>query len=293
MKGYHTGIATYSPSTESYFLTKFEITEVLRWYKILVRLVWVVSIRIIVVGFFVFWWVGGFVWVGVAIAVVLGVVPLVGFFVRTCTTSTWRITATLGLFLMGTLPTFTQIQIVALPAMVIGVLSIVTAPPLLKSVVFLFVVLVVVVSIVFGEVISICWIFARGLTALASWIAASFFVAAIWSDSLFHWKELRWALHTLTLVLLPCAFFMKAIVAGRTQKLFAIQALNGAFVFFALLTNSDSLVSDERLLLLRTPHPLHLRMLLKVALWAQKNLTVETLAINFAIFAELTSKIHS
>ncbi len=67
-------------------------------------------------------------------------------------------------------------------------------------------------------------------------------------------------------MLLAGPLFVEARVAGGTQKLLAVKALNGAFVFFTLLTNSDSLVSQETLILRGSGHPLPRSMLLKVTL---------------------------
>ena len=142
------------------------------------------------------------------------------------------------------------------------------------------------------EIISIDWIFPGRLTiSWILWLHTRTFTFMCLTRSNKFWREVSGE----SFVFLASAFLMEAIVAGQTQELLTICAPSGTFLFFALLTNSYASMRHTHtwLITFLINGTCRLVMLDVIALRAQKNLTVGASAIYFAIFAELTSKIHS
>ena len=86
---------------------------------------------------------------------------------------------------------------------------------------------------------------------------------------------------------------MKAIVTGNAKKLFTVETPCCAFLFFAFFTNSDSFMLTTSFLTYGRQCTFNRVMFDVIALRAQKNLTVDAPTVDFAIFAEFTSNIHS
>jgi len=110
---------------------------------------------------------------------------------------------------------------------------------------------VILGAIVIQVIVIFVWMFPWRVTA--SLIPRSVFtdfvfdwslftVTRLWPFFLLQHHKFRFAVTWLSLMFLSGSFFVKTTVARIAKKLFTIWAVDGAFKFFAFLTDSDSVV---------------------------------------------------
>ena len=113
-------------------------------------------------------------------------------------------------------------------------------------------------------------------------------------------NELWGASNSLSLVFLSSPFLMKTDIAVLTKILLTTNTLNGAFILFAFLTNSESFMPFKIILrfyidiIVRIFELLLIFVNIIITIRAHENLAIFTFAIYFiCAFTQLTYNIHS